>query len=822
MFFFRQFMPDRFKLPQGTHLPPPNTTHQFGEFEIQPDFNTITRDGLTSQLSPRVMDVLMHLIKNSDRIVPANELLETFWTDRVVEESTIHRHISQIRAALGDSAKEASYIKTVSKRGYQAVAAIKVISAPVPAEAKVHPVPDEPAQSSAQADSGSETPYVFISYSHKDSNVVYKEIKWLENQGIKIWYDKGITPGSNWLTAIGDSLLGSSTVLFFVSAQSLASEHCNREVSLALDEGINIIPIYLDNTELTSDLKVGLSRVQALRLKEQGFRTQLLQTLSFANTDKVQISAVTPTKTKSSRMTIAVAFALVVTITGFLSFLLMTGQPENTLELDANGEPVESIAVLPFTNLSERESVGFFAKGLSDSILDELAQLGHVRVASRTSTFQLAKEEVELTDIAKRLNVGYILEGSVQEQDGQLRITTQLIRASDGFHVLSKTYQHQFKDSFTAQRQISRNISHMSHDKIALDLKRLYPESYEEFRGIKPEAVSLYLESTERYVLYVLGEGGDLTVMMQLMEKAVEIDPTFQLAHAELAMNYIQRFNTKLSLAESVEYAKVAINRIQALNPDSSEIPFYLTLLSIQLELDYATAEKLLKQVIESAPAEFYFRSMLATIAVREGRIKEALELGRSDITLLPDSQEADVFPFVAEFFMLTENYSEALKYSDSALDLIQQGPPRAKVLLTKVDTLLSLDRLEEAKPLVEEAWYAAEGKFPERFAQIFTRIGQPERARKALESAVVNYDNRRFFALGYESLGEIDTVFELIHDGIQDHDPSILFVMRLNFWSDQVLQDPRFLEMLDLLESKEKHTPQYLRDHDGRSVKAL
>ena len=98
----------------------PNTTYLFGDCEIQPDFNTISRDGDMRQVSPRGMDVLVHLLKNSDRIVPANELLETFWTDRVVEESTIHRHISQIRTALGDSAKEAKYIKTVSKRGYQA------------------------------------------------------------------------------------------------------------------------------------------------------------------------------------------------------------------------------------------------------------------------------------------------------------------------------------------------------------------------------------------------------------------------------------------------------------------------------------------------------------------------------------------------------------------------------------------------------------------------------------------------------------------------------------------------------------------------------
>ena len=112
-------------------MPTSKTTHQFGDLEIQPYFNTITFDGVTSQLSPRVMDVLVHLVENSDRIVSANELLETFWTDRVVEESTIRRHISQVRTALGDSAKEAKYIKTVSKRGYQAVAPIKVFSAPV-------------------------------------------------------------------------------------------------------------------------------------------------------------------------------------------------------------------------------------------------------------------------------------------------------------------------------------------------------------------------------------------------------------------------------------------------------------------------------------------------------------------------------------------------------------------------------------------------------------------------------------------------------------------------------------------------------------------
>jgi TolB-like protein/DNA-binding winged helix-turn-helix (wHTH) protein/Tfp pilus assembly protein PilF len=789
------------------NLPSPNTTHQFGDFEIQPDFNTITCDDVTSQLSPRVMDVLMHLIKNSDRVVPANELLATFWTDRVVEESTIHRHISQIRTALGDSAKEAKYIKTVSKRGYQAVAPIKIISAPPPP---------------AQSDTTSASPYVFISYSHKDSNIVYKEIEWLENQGVKVWYDKGISPGSNWLSAIGDSLLGANTVLFFVSARSLASEHCNREVSLALDEGITIIPIYLDDTELTSDLKVGLHRVQALRLKQQGFRTQLLQTLSFADNDKVNISPVAPIRKKRPRSIIAAVAALALAIIGAISIQLFTNDSINNAGLTEYGEPLESIAVLPFTNLSARESVGFFASGLSDSILDELASIGHVKVAARTTTFQLAEDGVELGDMAKNLQVDYVLEGSVQEQDGLLRITTQLIRASDGFHVLSKTYQHQFNDSFGAQRQIGRNISQIAHDKIWIDLRQQFPDRFHDLKGIKREAVSRYLQAIDHQNENVLGEGGNLVIAMQLMERAAEIDPGFMMAHSDLAWNYMRRLDPNLSLAESSERAHASIQRMQALGANSSNTSFMLVQIYLNLDLDYASAEKLIEEEMANAPTAHWWRSFLADIAMREGRAKEALELIKADATLHPDFTEAEFLPIYAEALLLAGQYQEALRISDKALDLIHRGPQRAKPLLSKVDALLRINRQEEAIPLLEEAWDETAGENTELFALFFARMGQPERAKNVLETATIGTSNRIGFALGYESLGDIDTVFDLIQDGIQEHDRSIIVLMRSTVWSDAVLSDPRYLEMMDLLESKETHTPRYLHDHDASAVKSL
>jgi pimeloyl-ACP methyl ester carboxylesterase len=130
-----------------------------------------------------------------------------------------------------------------------------------------------------QAYSGDE-PYVFVCYAHEDGDIVYPEMVWLREQGTNLWYDEGISAGKNWRAAIGDSLLGARHVLFYISARSLKSDHCNREINLALDEGKDVVPVYLEEIELTTDLKVGLNRVQALhRDQDASYQQHLLSAL---------------------------------------------------------------------------------------------------------------------------------------------------------------------------------------------------------------------------------------------------------------------------------------------------------------------------------------------------------------------------------------------------------------------------------------------------------------------------------------------------------------------------------------------------------------
>ncbi|MDG1302809.1 MAG: TIR domain-containing protein, partial [Pseudomonadales bacterium] len=377
----------------------PSTSFLFGEVEIQPDQNTVIKEGVGHQLPARAMDVLIYLIKHNDRVVSGGELLDTFWVGRVVEESTIHRQISKIRIAVGDSAREAKYIKTVSKRGYQAVApVIKQAVVPLEKDAEIIAVKEN-----EFAGQDKERPHVCVSYAYQDAAVVREAIKPLERQGVNVWHEKGGPTEANIPSVIDLSLSGSSALLFFVSRRSIVSERCNQEIRLAKNENVAIIPVYLEDVELTSELKEELARQQGLGRKEQALRTQLLHILSGSQIGNVSTSKATPEKSVNPRwLNTSVGFSLLV-LAGFLSIQMLVNKSALSGLLNQNREPRETIAVLPFNSLSERDSVGFFAEGLSHSILTDLVDIGHMIVAPQTAVLQLYQQDLELAELASTL-----------------------------------------------------------------------------------------------------------------------------------------------------------------------------------------------------------------------------------------------------------------------------------------------------------------------------------------------------------------------------------------------------------------------------------
>lgn len=203
-------------------------------------------------------------------------------------------------------------------------------------------------------------PFVFVCYAHEDNDVVYPEMAWLRDQGVNLWYDEGISAGKNWRTAIGDSLLRATHVLFYISTGSLESEHCNREINLALDEGKNLIPVYIEDVELTTDLKVGLNRVHALhRSQDATYREHLLSSLGQSGT---------PNETRPNADGLRSRFPRYVGLSLILALLAGVGWwhftrlvdvqtpaavVSDALASDVAGARVTSIAVLPFINMEQ-------------------------------------------------------------------------------------------------------------------------------------------------------------------------------------------------------------------------------------------------------------------------------------------------------------------------------------------------------------------------------------------------------------------------------------------------------------------------------------
>lgn len=443
-------------------------------------------------------------------------------------------------------------------------------------------------------------PHAFVCFAHADWTLVQEQIRWLQDAGINIWFDEGITPGSEWTEEIARAIERASAFVYFVTPNSAESKHCRDELQFAFSTNVPVVGVHLQETELSGGLRLSLGGVQAIHyhaLDDAVYRDKLLSTLERYAPGDASADLVAPIAADSSlarRRTLSVAAALVAIV--LVGYLIGRDAPTTTQTAQTAPETVaqpvtldqlNTIAVLPFANLSAADDVGFFAQGLSDGILDELTNTNWLNVASRTASFELANADVGLQLLADQLRVAYVLEGSIQKLGDDVRIIAQLIRASDGFHVWSKTYDRDYRDGLRMQGEIGGNIAQIARSKLTSDTKRRHPELFGELKGIKPEAVRYWLDSEEEYARWTLGEGGSVAKAMTLAEKAVELDPNFVRVHEDMAWNYMWRADPTLSVEESSARAHVAIDRALALDSDSSLA--LLMLAQIQIDLDLTT-----------------------------------------------------------------------------------------------------------------------------------------------------------------------------------------------------------------------------------------
>ena len=364
------------------------------------------------------------------------------------------------------------------------------------------------------------------------------------------------------------------------------------------------------------------------------------------------------------------AWIYVVVIAGAISiglFLLgrFTAAPKQSASADF---PAKSIAVLPFENFSQDKAFAFFADGVQDEILTDLAKIADLKVISRTSVMQYKNASSRnLPEIAQALKVAHVLEGSVQRSANRVRVSAQLIDARNDTHVWAEKYDRELADIFAIQSEIAQKIA----DQLQAKLSPKEKAAIEERPTKDLAAYDLYLRAKELiYQSYVnpFSKEGHFKAV-QFLDQALGRDPAFLLAHCRLAyahdLIYFQDYDhteTRLALAETSVRAAVR------LQPDSGETHLAQAIHFYWGYRDYDGARKELAKAERALPNNAQIFLFLGLIDRRQGRWDEAIRNGEHALDL--DPRNVDVIGDLGDTYFNLRRYKEAIAMANRALAL--------------------------------------------------------------------------------------------------------------------------------------------------------
>jgi TolB-like protein len=333
---------------------------------------------------------------------------------------------------------------------------------------------------------------VFLSYASQDSEAASRICEVLRAAGIEVWFDQSeLRGGDAWDQMIRRQIKSCYLFVPIISANTQSREegYFRREWKLGVDRTVDmaedrafLVPIVIDGTS-DSEARVPekFREVQWTRLLGGKTPPEFVRRIEHLLSGEVRAStlrALGPTAVASGRPSRAWLAAGVAVLVAAVSAYLFAERPwvAKPPPPAAFAPPARSIAVLPFANLSGDPSQEYFSDGLTEEILNALSTIEGLQVVARTSSFSFKGKDTDIGVIARRLNVGAVLEGSVRRSDHDIRVTAQLIDAVSGYHLWSKTYEDASGDVLKLQTEIANAVAQAlqvtlqgdAYDKIAL------------------------------------------------------------------------------------------------------------------------------------------------------------------------------------------------------------------------------------------------------------------------------------------------------------------------------------------------------------------
>ncbi|HVF70442.1 MAG TPA: protein kinase [Chthoniobacterales bacterium] len=455
--------------------------------------------------------------------------------------------------------------------------------------------------------------------------------------------------------------------------------------------------------------------------------------------------------------------------------------------------PEKSIAVLPFLDLSQAKDQEYFCDGMSEAILDSLAQIKDLQVAARTSSFSFKGTNLGVKEIAAKLGVRHVLEGSLRRDGDRIRITVQLIKATDGFHIWSKTYERQLQGVFGVQDEITQAVT------AALKLKLV-------------DSRPARSENTEAYELYLQGvffsnkssEEG-LRKSLDFFQRSIEKDPTSARPWVGIAKVWNWLADLYVRPMEAYPKMKAAAEKAVALDPDNGEAHMWMGEAKRIFDWDLPGFKVELDRALQLDPNSATAHIFMALYWLTHGDKEKGVAYARESIRLDPLSPI--VSNFAAMAYMSADRVDDALVEAKRTAEIdptyIYQGPllaniyrekgmfPEAIALFLKAREITGLPqpglaityaktgREQEARLILAELLEIAEKKYMagEEIASVYVALGEKEEAYKWLERACDDHG-------GAIHAVPIRPVFKALHSEPRFHalmrriglDPSLLF----------------------------------------------
>src|SRR5271163_3226797 len=418
---------------------------------------------------------------------------------------------------------------------------------------------------------------VFISYASADAAIAQKVCAALEAAGILCWIaPRDVVPGTLYADGIVGALDESKILVLILSKDAVASAHVGRELERATSKRHPIIALRLDTAPLNRAFEYFLNQSQWIEPGTRGVDTAIARLVEAvgrhlapgaATTEHTPQAPAAAGKAPTARRIWVVAGACVVLALVAAFFAVEKGWLSKPLAATHETAAVvsdKSIAVLPFVDMSEKKDQEYFGDGMAEEIIDLLAKVPDLRVPARTSSFYFKGKPTKVPDIARELGVTNVLEGSIRRSGDRIRVTTQLVRADNGFHLWSQTYDRPLGDIFKVQDEIANAVVQ------ALQITLMGGSLTRQKGGTENlEAYQLYLRARSS-----MGQNTvpSLTAAREDFNQAIKLDPNFGLAWAELSRDTLLLTNADVfSSKEGYELARQQAQHGLQVSPDLAE-----------------------------------------------------------------------------------------------------------------------------------------------------------------------------------------------------------------------------------------------------------